>query len=521
MDGTLWQWILGLAVVIVYGAQRFDSPVHLRATTTFARYMAAKLFYVASVVFLFVLLAGVLTDPQSVILLLGGGTVPGDVTKETSSMPGPLLSALFLTALLPSLPVLKNIDLWMKMQFQQLGNIPFEIRQLSGRLNQSAFKVPASQQHELEEELAAWSNGDADIAATLSPNDIRARMTRLASMVLTVRKWKDEPRYGQYVEEHKNTEQEINRLYGGIKTALVGVWMAARKAGESAKNVVEVAERQLRDEITLLQKLLNDFISGGILQCERSKSSRAMSIRAVGFIDVEEGRAPLRVDQIAGMAIAIFLSMAAVALLCANWFGDADFGRTFGIIVMVSMIYVVAIIVAIYPKSVWREADIRALGHRPYAAYLATVVIAVVLAFFIALAFKYVFFFDLNFVASLEDSLKRWPWLVMSGGAAFVVAWAADDFAIDPKSAPKLIRVYEAVGVAAVFVLLQWFVQSLLVSEAGTVGEQLQHADRFPRRLLTAGMVGLVIGYGVPHMCRARFGGKEADSDPKAGLQTT
>ena len=192
MNGTLWQWAMGLLVVVIYGAQRFDSPEHLRATTTFFRYFFAKLFYVASVVFLFVLIAGALTDPASVYLLLSGGTLPDGVAKDVHKLPGPLLSALFLTALLPSLPVLKTVDAWLKFQFQRFGNIPFEIRHLSRRLGASSFKAPPLLQHALEEQVGAWS--DAELASTLRPNDVRTRMPRIASLVLTVRQWADAPR---------------------------------------------------------------------------------------------------------------------------------------------------------------------------------------------------------------------------------------------------------------------------------------------------------------------------------------
>jgi hypothetical protein len=514
MHANLWQWALGLTVVVVYGFQRFDSPQHMRATTTFYGYVFAKIFYVGSVVFLFFLVAGALTDPSGVYLLLSGGTLPDGVDKNVEKLPGPLLSALFLTTLLPSLPVLKTVDEWLKFQFQRFGNIPFEVRQLSRRLDEAAFRIPESLQAKVEEEMGAWS--ETDLTATLRPNDIRTRMPRIAALVLTAKKWGDSPRFGRFVEANKSAELEIVYRYEQIRSSLVDLWLAARKAGEPAKSVMQAVERQLRGDTLKLEKLLNDFVSSGILQGTISKASRSALIREIGFVEVqEEGRIPLRMDQIAGFAIAIFLAMSAISLMFAKWVNDSDFDRTFLIVVMVSLIYIVAIVVAVYPKSIWAEANVSADGARPYFAYLASAFLSAGLAFAIALTFKYIFIFDFNFVASLEESMNKWPWLIMSGGAAFIVAWSADDYVQNPADAPAHIRVYEAIGVAVALVLLQWFVQSLLESVA-TDATLAREAAHTPRRLFTAAGVGLFIGYAVPHACRTLLargrGGRLASS---------
>ena len=123
------QWIFGMVVVVMYARDRFESPAPLRCTTTFLHYWAARIGYMLTLFAIFLILGGAVTavDPKWILTVLN----VGDFVKDAGALPGPLLSALLLTSLLPHFPYLSKIDDIVKRWFQRVGNIPSEVRRLS------------------------------------------------------------------------------------------------------------------------------------------------------------------------------------------------------------------------------------------------------------------------------------------------------------------------------------------------------------------------------------------------------
>src|SRR4051794_30097128 len=106
-DGSLMlQWIIGAIVVLFYARDRFRQPSPVRATTTFLRYWAASVGYAVAMLMLFVFVGGGFTAVDLRALAPLFGQIPDDM----ASLPGPLLSALALTSLLPHFPLLATFD---------------------------------------------------------------------------------------------------------------------------------------------------------------------------------------------------------------------------------------------------------------------------------------------------------------------------------------------------------------------------------------------------------------------------
>ena len=90
LDHTLLlQWLFGAFVVGLYARDRFDSPHSTRCTTTFTRYWIARVGYIGSMLLLFLVLGGAVTDldlkPLWQLMNLPS------VDKDAQSLPGPLL----------------------------------------------------------------------------------------------------------------------------------------------------------------------------------------------------------------------------------------------------------------------------------------------------------------------------------------------------------------------------------------------------------------------------------------------
>jgi hypothetical protein len=168
----------------------------------------------------------------------------------------------------------------------------------------------------------------------------------------------------------------------------------------------------------------------------------------------------------------------------------------------------------------WRAADIQHNRSRPFGAYVLSGIVAAVVAFFIAVAFKYVFVTPDKFIAPdhfrtvLTDTAMKWPWTLMTLGATVSITWAADDHATDPGHEPGWLRWAEAFALAAIFCALQWYVCELLVGQGFK-----EYHDRQLQFLLTSTIIGGCIGFLVPHLYRKGNAEARAAQEPKPALQ--
>jgi hypothetical protein len=186
-----------------------------------------------------------------------------------------------------------------------------------------------------------------------------------------------------------------------------------------------------------------DLLAGAILQCELGRSARNTRLKDLGFEQSDEVRNRLSYQDIVAIAGIVFVAMNAGVLPSRTFAPQASVSSSVMIPAMVSIIYALALVVAIYPKGLWRFFDIAALGRRPMGAYLVSATLAAILSLFISLTFKFVFMFPGDFVGALKDTQYRWPWLVMTGGITFAIAWAADDYYRKGKDAPPWLRFAE------------------------------------------------------------------------------
>ena len=493
---SLAQWFIGALIVLIYAYNRFESPSSMRPTTTFVRYWVALCCYIGSMLMLFVLLGGAFSGSSGpVALLTYGGTAPDDAEK----MAGPLYAALILTALLPHFPVLKNVDEWVKQEFQRIGNIPFEVRQLSARLQQEQLSVDLRRFPRLREQLRdkgvdpAWSGQ--------KPETPRVLWGRIATLRLIVSAWSQLDGYVRYLDEHRDMLTGIDEQYAALELALKDTRMLAELGRKSPDAPAASHVRQVKRDLAALNKDLCDFVAGGVLQCEWSRADRTARLKEMGFVSVEDLPRPLGANEVALIAAMVFAIVNAVALAFYAQSPSPDAAglhRTFKLAVMLSIIYGAAVVIALYPKAIWRFADIRRTTTRPFAAYVLSGLVAVAFAFLVSLTFRYLLvpLSEFNEPNHFHQVLTatQWPWLLMTMGVTVAIAWVADDWALDPGKEPRWLRWAEAAGLAVALSLLQWYVAILLFGHP--TERQLL------RLLLTSAILGATIGFFVPHRYR-------------------
>ena len=501
------QWLFGGVVVILYAKDRFNDPLRIRATTTFERYWLAWSGYIFAMLGLFVLLGGGLTEVNVTALLKAFGA--GDIDTHVVP-PGPLLSALLLTSLLPHIPVLQKIDSTVKSWFQRVGNVPHEVRELSARLRKSTYEQHGE---ELESVLRDMRSKQFNVAWLSGPvESFKHRWAVIALLCTQIENWTSSRTYAHYVNDNQAALGEIRSRVDALEEFLDESALAELDGDSAARFTVHMRKQTAR-ELDAIGRLLFDFVAGGILTGARTPAHRQLAIELMGFKGLPKVPDILNAHDLVLVSGLVFIAMLFVPLIIRRFFVDARLGYEMRIVVMVTIIYAVSIVLAIYPKSAWTYAMRRPGQPRPFAAYAVSGLLAASASFFISVLFHFAFDTQGNVLHALatpgafsqawNDTTERWPWLLMTFFITVSIAWAADNKEDEAPASRLRLRLIEAATLAAIFGTLAWMVVQLLVAVlppadvARILGAQAKMIAR-------STVIGLIVGAFVPHMYRTR-----------------
>src|SRR4029450_10611079 len=141
--------------------------------------------------------------------------IPQDIPKAS----GPLLAALILTVLLPNFPVICRIDQGLLKFFQDMGNIPLEVRLLSAQLRKADIEIPAAVQKDAQSYVKnkLESAGlKAEYLCFTKCDTPQYDWTRIVSMMTVLRSWEGGRRYAamlsEFAEDYKQVNDKFERL---------------------------------------------------------------------------------------------------------------------------------------------------------------------------------------------------------------------------------------------------------------------------------------------------------------------
>jgi hypothetical protein len=504
--GLLWQWGVGILVVLLYARDRFDSPGSVRWTTTFAQYWFARTGYMAVLLLGYLILGGAFTDAKPLLDFFLG---KDSSIRSSEYLPGPLFAALLLTSFLPHIPQLKQLDEAAKQLFQRIGNIPSEVRMFSAQLERARL-IPGA--HIRENEYIEL--GVKPEWLQLPESRLTYWWARIGLMHAAVNAWDGDPRYVNYVTERKSSRDDIDRRVEQF-LALHGVGPNGITADELAPGAPDY--RTVSREIEEIHRSLCDFIAGGLLHAARGPRQRQNSLNELGFEGSEkELRPAMSVHQVFLIGGIIFLMVLFAALVFEQFVNPGDLRLEIRVLFMIPVLYCTSIMIAIYSKSAWSFANIREVGSRPVAGYFAAGAVAVAAAFMIQLLFRFaqggnvlqVLSEPGKFKEAFTTNIDRWPWYLMTLFTTVAIAWAADNYYSSDKE-PVWLRAAETVGMAVFFAGIQWVTLQLLLEYSHDPGRWL---GKEWRMIVTSTLVGACIGFFVPHFYRTSFTQPEAVS---------
>ena len=409
---------------------------------TDARYYLAFFFYFLSLAFLFALLGGGISASHSIVkwLMLGGD----QPLKTIEWLPGPLLSALLLTTLLPNFPVLKKIDEWLRKSFEKLGNIPQEVKSLCKGMYESEFIIPQELHDTIEQNLPGFSERDIRF---VPDETLQYKWTKISSLYVQIIHWEnlreeaneEAKKYREFVESQKKIYKMVTSRYEKVRSQAMN-FFRCQSLGESIPYaVIEKCVINFREQVNELFNQLCVFIANGVLHCESTKIERKNKLRKMGFVDIIEKREPLNVNQAMTISVIVFLIMSAGMLIIGSLLGTKELfiHRVLVISIQVSIIYGFSVVASVYPKTVWKFANKEQVKYWPVVAYLLSGCIAVILAFIVGLTFRFIFIEHGDFLKALFDVRWKYPWFIMSFVVASVTAWLCDWFSPKEETEPR------------------------------------------------------------------------------------
>ncbi len=434
-----WVDVFAAGCVGVYAWERFSTPATWRSTTTRWQWNIALVGYVTAAIALWWIVRMVITTNPEAARFLMFGADPGAVGSTTADLvkaSAPFAAALFLTALLPHLPLLKKLDAAFRMIFRELGAIPKRARQLSSKVRHAEFAVPValvrpvsaelrSQQLDLETLCRAAPYSPAwnwlrivtiktRLCADLSENDLAEERDdgRAAE--------RNSPFVECRLGEYKQMVASYRRL-----AALAGIVLAA--PGSDPNPISDERREELlrtfEEEASELFRGLSHLVSCYMLSTKFGMRDAIDSLEEWGFRTVEEVRPPLiHWHSVVGLALLTIVYMFLLFRIMGAGGGQVD--RALVIAVMIGINMAGAALLAGVPGLLTRRQG-RAADGMNYGYYLLAAGLAALL-WCLVYYLRSMAVDGLSFAEFVGKLDTRFPFMLIPAGAAFFIALLID-----------------------------------------------------------------------------------------------
>jgi hypothetical protein len=456
--------VVALLLVCLYATNRFNTPRAARTQTSRFQYAGSCVFYVISSAGLFILLTWLLMkNPQALGFLRFGGSAP--LSGEVTQLAAPLIVALAMTTLLPSFPMLSDVDAELLRIFHRMGSIPIAVAQWSKRMKDAELVISPGLLTEIRKFISDTSVLPDDIVAELrtdsSTDSARYRFTRNLALYVSLSNLDSQTRFAEdYPEEATAFEKTMASYFAHS----AGFFALTRQVSlqqldplpEPIKNARDGYKSLCHDvyeEIRLMLARVILYSSNGQHEVGRRLAGLGFTIQCPQEIRISANLLVLD-------AIGVVALFAVATLLAAGSGMTTGPALTIGCLVAVN--HSLAAALAVVPKQLWAFADIRRLTERPIVAYAVSALCTFTVCLPIMLGF---------WLLRSELSLPYIPfsaqckWLLLPVAMAAVLAFECDDYVGENKERAWL-RWIEGAALAAImalagFVVVRWIYEGL------------------------------------------------------------
>ena len=430
---TLFEWFVGAIFVGVNAYRRYNTPSSNRATTTFENFNTFFIFYLITVLSLYVFFGALFdSSPETVGSLYGlmTGQINASLPGELSKLSAPMLSALFLTTLLPSLPWLSRYDQALLRKFWERGHIPNHVQKMAAVMRRAPFNFSPSQNKHLRK-LCESLSINLQALDLKQCDKLDYHWARLNVLLESIAEWKQDD-LGRLRNFMKENAEEFNQLVSSLE--YINSEFAELKAEKLDEKILSKIERMLNKTVFESFRDTTVFVAKAVCIAELSESGRSSRISQLGFEGGSQGRDRLSAGQISGALLAILVTFLAVSV-AQELAKPVDF-RRFGNVGFMTFLmlftYGAALVIALDLKCRVGMGYNELTRQRTWSAYVWVGLITGLSWLLVTFSYRYI----LNMLSGIESdvNLERvmtdigwsYPYALQSLALAVSISWILD-----------------------------------------------------------------------------------------------
>jgi len=512
MEANLFEWGVGAVFVAINAYRRYNTPVSNRASTTFENFITFYIFYLLSVLILYVFFGALFdSSPETLGAVFGllSGSLDTTVPGSLAGLSAPMVSALFLTTLLPTLPWLSRYDAALLNYFWDRGHIPTHVHKMAATMRRAPFNFSPRQNVQLSG-LCKSLGLECESLVLANQSGLDFRWARINLLINNIEDWKqdDSGRLRRYMETYARDYQRLVDELGYINTEFSALKLEALEA-----HVVTKIEKLLDKSIADLFRETTVFIARAVCLAELGASGRSSRISQLGFEGGSTRRDRLSSTQIIQALLAILLVFLAVSLV-QDWLSarsSINFRNIGFMTFLMFFTYGAALVLALNLKCEAEMGYNELTRERTWRAYFYVGLITAGSWYLVTLTYRYV----LNMLSGMDrgENLTRvlnnidwsYPYVLQSLALALAISWVLDFHQSRDISGRLTARqrlfdvafVAIALGVASLLVYM-WMEGKGLFEGYGTKDLEFRGRTSMAWMITKGVAVGAVVGWLVP-----------------------
>jgi hypothetical protein len=488
-----------------YAGNRFATPKTVRSETTRFQYYGSYVMYVVSCIGLFMLLSWILAHKPALLGLLYS---PNPIPEELKNLDAPLVAALVLTTLLPSVPVLRDFDSAMLRFFHRMGAIPLGAVRWAQKMNMTPLTISEELVADTRFYIANSTLLPDSLADQLQPEfnliSVRYRFTRCLALYVALKNLSGWTGYSaDFPEEKAAFEKKMSGFFAQSVAFFTLTTQLAQRELEPAVNPVD----QFRSYALETYEDVRLMLARVLLYSCNGDAEVANQLAKIGFSIQRPSAIRLPLNLLSSDFAGVVVLFVIIAVSLAH----DDVGKALAIGMLVAINQSIAAVCALAPKQLWSFADYRSAKERPTLSYLmsgaCTLTITLPISFGYHLLREHVPF-DIHNILPFAAQAK---WLLLPTVHSIALAFACDD-AIEAGHELWWLRWVESAGLAALMGLSGFLVMRWLNVNQPAV----QHLQLIP--ILLSASIGALFGATIPYWYRKTMRGTGPDDGTRPML---
>ncbi len=456
--------VVALLLVGFYAASRFNMPPGARSQTSRFQYVGSCVAYVLSSAGLFILLTWLLIkNPQALVFLHFGAGAP--LSNDVTQLAAPLIVALAMTTLLPSFPMLRDVDAALLRIFHRMGSIPIAAAHWSKQMYKGDFIISNDLRKELEKYIVDSSVLAEDMVAELrtdpSVDSARYRFTRNLAVYVSLSNLDSQTRFADaYPEEAAAFEKTMSSFFAQSTGFFALTKQLSLQKLDPVPEPIKNARESYKSLCYSVYEETRLMLARILLYSSNGQREVGQRLADLGFVIQYPAEIRIPANLLVLNATGVLVLFAIATLLAAGT--GTTIGQALIIGCLVAINHSIAAVAAMVPKQLWGFANIRDANERPIAAYavsaLCTFTICLPLMFGFWLLRPELSLPPISFSAQCK-------WLLLPVAMAAALAFECDDY-VAANKVPVWLQWVEGAALAVImafagFLAVQWIFQAL------------------------------------------------------------